>query len=122
MTQTERAAIVAALRRAFGTARDVSISPDQSLIVLLGRLRLPPPWTTPTQALVRFADWPGSRPEFFVDPAAKNDKGEPPRSNSEVALLGRTWRQFSFSFAWDGSQPDPVNAVELWLARFRLAE
>lgn len=121
MTRTERAATVAALRRAFGAARDVAVNEDQPLAVLLGRLRLPAPWTSPGQALVRFADWPGNRPEFFIDPGVTNEKGEPPRSSSEVAVLGRTWRQFSFSFTWDGS-PDPVKAVELWLTRFRLAE
>jgi len=122
MTRTERAATVAALRRAFGAARDVAVNEDQPLAVLLGRLRLPAPWTSPGQALVRFADWPGNRPEFFIDPEVRNEKGEPPRSSSEVAVLGRTWRQFSFSFTWDGSDPDPVKAVELWLTRFRLAE
>jgi hypothetical protein len=122
MTRTERAAIVAALRRAFGAARDVSLNQEQPLIVLLGRLHLPAPWTSPGKAMVRYADWPTNRPEFFIDPEVRNEKGEPPRSNNEVALLGRTWRQFSFSFPWDGSEPDPVKAVELWLTRFRLAE
>jgi hypothetical protein len=122
MNGAERAAATAALNAAFGGARDVSLNEDQPLTVILHTLRLPAPWSSPAEALVRFAGWPKSRPEFLISPDVKNASGNAPKSNSEVVVLGRSWRQFSFSFPWDPEQADIVESVERWLTRFRLAE
>jgi hypothetical protein len=122
MNAGQRAAATAALEAAFGGARDVSLNEEQPLTVVLDALRLPAPWSSPTEALVRFADWPKSRPEFFISPDVKNAAGNAPNSNSDVVVLGRPWRQFSFSFPWDPEQADVVESVERWLTRFRLAE
>ena len=103
-------------------AGDVSLNEGQPLTVILRALRLPAPWSSPAEALVRFTDWPKSRPEFFISPDVKNASGNAPKSNSEVVVLGRPWRQFSFSFPWDPEEADVVESVERWLTRFRLTE
>lgn len=118
MTRGDRAAVVAALS-SFGLAVDVSPGDDQPLHVLLERLVLPKPWSPITRALVRFTDWPTTRPDFFIEPRVVNGIGEPPRSHSDEVVLGAVWRRFSYAFPWDGSSADPVRAVQLWLGRFR---
>lgn len=118
MSPDDRATIVWALRKAFGPAKDVSPADDQLLHVILSAVRLPVPWTTPTRALIRFTDWPATRPEFFIDRGVVNTAGEPPRSSSEQVVLGESWRQFSFGFPWSEDAADAVGAVQLWLTRF----
>ena len=123
MDAGQRKAIVAELAAAFGAAEDVTPAPDQSLHVVLPRAQLPPPWRpSAAAALLRFQAWPGTRPEFWIDMAVVNRNNEPPRSSSPQTILGRTWRQFSYSFAWPpapGHLLTPTRAVEMWLARFR---
>lgn len=119
MTGQERAAIVVALSAAFGPAIDLSPGDDQPLHVLLKALALPTPWTSLTRALIRFAGWPEIRPDFFIEASVVNGEGQPPRSHSDEFVLGTNWRRFSYAFAWDPSDPDPVRAVQLWLGRFR---
>ena len=121
MTGEERAAVVAALDTSFGPATDVSPAEDQPLHVLLKGLALPAPWTRLTRGLLRFADWPQTRPDFFIDSGVVNDQGQPPRSFSDEVVLGASWRRFSFAFPWDPADPDPVRALQMWLARFREA-
>ena len=112
-----RAEIVAKLAAAFGGARDVTPDGEQPLHVLLEPLELADGWTPkPTRALTVWRDWPGSRPEFYIDGGVRGPDGEPPRSNSDRYLLGETWRQFSFNFPWKGD--DPVLVVQRWLTRF----
>jgi hypothetical protein len=114
----ERKPIVAALREAFGKVTDVTPDDDQPLHVLFETLTLPKPWTSPARAVARFTNWPRERPEFFIDTAIVNQAGEPPRSNSTQSVLGASWRQFSFSFAWSEERADPVRAIQLWITRF----
>ena len=118
MNADERETIVAALAVAFGPAEDVSPAPDQPRHVLVHAAELPGPWTSPARALLRFTDWPKTRPEFFIDRSVVNAAGDPPRSSSEQAILGGSWRQFSFGFPCAEDGADPVRAVQLWLTRF----
>lgn len=119
----QRKAIVAELAAAFGAAEDVTPALDQPLHVLLPQVKLPPPWRpSPAAVLLRFPAWPGARPEFWIDMAVVNRNNEPPRSSSPQPVLGRTWRQFSYSFSWPpapGQSSTPTRAVEMWLTRFR---
>lgn len=120
MDTPERERIVRELRTAFGSAKDVSPDASQPLHVLLGRVRLPPPWTPcPARALARFHGWPSQRPDLFVDSNVVNASGEPPYSNSEQYVLGETWRQFSFQFGWPAGDGSAASAVQLWLTRFK---
>lgn len=121
MSPAERSAIVTALAAAFGEAIDVSPDAGQALHVLLPRVDLPAPWTSPCRGLARFGNWPDERPDFFVDAAVINGVNEPPRSNSLQTVLGSEWRQFSYAFPWSKESADPVLAIMLWLTRFREA-
>jgi hypothetical protein len=96
----------------------VSPADDQPLHVLLSAVRLPVPWTSPTRVLLRFTDWPATRPEFFIDRGVVNSAGDAPRSSSEAVVLGENWLQFSFGFPWRQDAADAVGAVQLWLTRF----
>lgn len=123
MHAEQRQAIVANLAAAFGAAEDVTPAPDQPLHVLLPRVKLLPPWRpSPSAALLRFEAWPGARPEFWIDIAVVNGAGQPPRSSGPQTVLGRAWRQFSYSFPWPpapGEPCTPARAAEMWLTRFR---
>jgi hypothetical protein len=117
MDAEQKADIVARLSAAFGTAEDVSPHEEQMLHVLLPQLELPDPWRpSPTRALTVWRGWPGRRPRFLIDHDVVGQKGDPPRSNNSVYMLGEPWRQFSFGFPWVGQ--DPVMAVQLWMERF----
>jgi hypothetical protein len=118
LNEEERAATIAALS-SFGPALDVTPRDDQPLHALLKTVALPKPWSARTQALIRFAGWPATRPDFFIETSVVNSLGQPPRSHSDEVVLGAIWRRFSYSFGWDASAPDPVRAVQLWLGRFR---
>lgn len=118
MDADERTRIVDELGAAFGGAEDVSPDETQPLHVLLPNLRLQPPWTTPTRGLLRFDNWPGARPSFWIDDAVVNDNNEPPRSSSTELVLGHPWRTFSFSVPWNGTETSVV-ALQKWLVRFR---
>jgi hypothetical protein len=121
LTSEERAAIVAALSEAFGSATDVSPNAEQPLHVALSGVDLPAPWKGDGKGLVRFAGWPGNRPDFFITASVVNGDGQPPRSNSDEIVLGASWRRYSYAFPWDPATADPVRAVQLWLGRFREA-
>jgi hypothetical protein len=121
LSPDERAAIVVALSEAFGPATDVSPDPEQPLHVALAALALPAPWTRLTKALLRFAGWPDTRPDFFIAANVVNAAGEAPRSHTDEIVLGASWRRFSYTFPWDPANADPVRAVQLWLGRFREA-
>ena len=117
MHAADREALVTGLAVSFGGAVDVTPAEGQPAHILLPSLELPDPWRpSPTRALTVWQDWPTSRPQLVVDLNVVGENGQPPRSNSDVYLLGQTWRGFSFSFPWSGD--DPVRAVQLWLARF----
>jgi hypothetical protein len=118
MDDTTRARIVRELRGAFGGAKDVSPDVSQPLHVLLPKLTLQPPWTSPTRALLRFTSWPSARPEFWVDLAVVNASGTPPRSDRTDLVLGESWRGFSFNVPWIGTET-ATEAVQKWLVRFR---
>lgn len=112
-----REEIVAKLGAAFGGARDVTPAEGQPLHVLLEPLELADGWIPkPTRALTIWNGWPGSRPEFYVDPAVRGPDGQPPRNPNDRLILGEQWRTFSFQFPWKGD--DPVLAVQRWLTRF----
>lgn len=115
--------IVVELRQSFREARDVTPEGGQPLYVLLPAVDLAGPWhPSPARILLRFPGWPDQRPDFFIDHAVVNAVGEPPRSNSDQLVLGETWRQFSYGFAWPpASAPTATKAVLAWLARFREA-
>lgn len=118
MDELTRKAIMASLRDAFGSAKDVTPGEGQPLHVLLPTLVVPPPWSpSPMRALTRWGSWPQVRPEFFIAEDVLNDNRQPPRSSTPTLLLGETWRSFSFQFPWSGD--DPVRAVQLWLTRFQ---
>jgi len=120
MDADARKQIVSELAEAFGEARDVTPDSGQPLHVLLSDLKLPSPWKpSPTRGLAKFENWPRQRPLFWVDLALVNGDSQPPRSNSEQLVLGETWRQFSFSFAWPIDPLTPMHAVLKWLTRFR---
>lgn len=121
MNAEERKAVLAALAEAFGRVVDVTPAEGQPLHALFQELLLPEPWTSPARALARFTNWPRERPEFFVSLDVVNADGQPPRSNSEQAVLGASWRQFSFGFPWAEEGADPVRAIQLWVTRFREA-
>lgn len=115
----ERADTVRELQEAFNRADDVSPDPDQPLHVLLSDLALLPGWEpSPARALLRFTDWPGTRPDFWIDIAVLNRESAPPRSSSEQYVLGEPWRQFSFSFPWPIEPCTATHAVQMWLNRF----
>jgi hypothetical protein len=119
MDERERSAVVERLAEAFGDARDVTPAPGQPLHVLLPHVVLPEPWTpTPARALTVWADWPHSRPAFYIDATVTGETGQPPRNPSATYLLGETWSGFSFSFAWSGN--DPTRAARTWLTRFEV--
>jgi hypothetical protein len=119
MDESGRSVIVARLADAFGQARDVTPAPGQPLHVVLPEIVLPEPWTpTRTRALTVWAEWPQSRPAFYIDAAVTGETGQPPRNPNGAYLLGETWNGFSFSFAWSGE--DPVRAVRIWLTRFEV--
>lgn len=121
MDVSARRSIVAELAATVGGARDLSPTPEQPLHVLLPKLALPPPWRpSPAKALLRFASWPATRPEFYIDPEVVNADGVPPYSNFEQLILGETWRGFSFQFPWSGGM-SATKAVQLWLGRFQRA-
>jgi hypothetical protein len=119
MEDAERKAIVEELSASFSEAVDMSPGSDQPLHVLLPKVDLLPPWTSPVRALVRFVNWPQARPEFWIDMAAMTPAGQAPRSSSEQLVLGESWRQFSYGFAWPQEPATPTRAVQLWLNRFR---
>jgi hypothetical protein len=122
MDAAERQAIVDELGAAFGCAEDVSPAPDQDLHVLLPELPVLHPWQpSPTRALLRSTNWPAQRPDFWIDLELVNNEGQPPASNSEVYVLGETWRGFSFQFPWSG-QESATRAVQKWLNRFSRAQ
>ncbi len=119
MEDVERRAIVEDLSNSFSEALDVTPGPDQPLHVLLPKVHLLPPWGSPVRAMVRFVNWPHARPDFWIDVAALTPSGQPPRSSSDQLILGESWRQFSFAFAWPQEPLTPTRAVQLWLNRFR---
>jgi hypothetical protein len=122
MDTEESKQILSELTEAFGDARDVTPDIGQPLHVMLSSLMLPAPWKPkPTKALIKFENWPNQRPLFWVDLALANSDGQPPRSNSAQLVLGETWRQFSFNFAWPIDPLTPMHAVLKWLTRFREA-
>jgi hypothetical protein len=115
-----RASIVAELAASFGEAVDVSPSEDQPLHVLLPKLSVLPPWSpSPTRGLVRFANWPDQKPDFWIDVGLNNAKNEEPRSSSQQLILGSPWRQFSAAVPWPTEPKTATRAVQLWLNRFR---
>jgi len=117
MDNVQREVLVERLALAFGDAQDVTPAADQPPHILLPKLVLPRPWKpASTRALTIWTNWPFERPQFLVDMAVVGDGGEPPRSNHDVYAVGETWRGFSFTFAWAGS--DPVRAVQMWMERF----
>jgi hypothetical protein len=117
MEPGDRKILVRRLAVAFGDATDVTPADDQAPHVLLPSIELPEPWKpSPTRALTVWEGWPGNRPQFVIDLSVVGENGEPPRSHHEVYLLGKSWRGFSFNFAFSGD--DPVRAVQLWLTRF----
>jgi hypothetical protein len=117
MDAGKRSEIVSRLSAAFGGAQDMTPAEDQPLHVLLPQLELPDPWKpSPTRGLTVWRNWPNGRPEFVVDESVVGKNGEPPRSHSQVYLLGKSWRGFSFEFPWKGD--DPVRVIQLWMARF----
>lgn len=119
MNAEDRKAVLAALAEAFGKVVDVTPAEGQPLHVLFEKLLLPAPWTSPARALARFNNWPRERPEFFVAPDVVNRDDQPPRSSSGQAVLGASWRQFSFGFPWTEEGADPVRAIQMWVTRFR---
>lgn len=121
MDEATRKAIVDELAESFGGATDVTPAPDQPLHVLLPTVGLLPPWPSPAQALVRFVNWPETRPDFWIDIGVKTAAGEPPRSSSEQYVVGGAWRQFSYAFDWPQQPVTETRAVQLWLSRFREA-
>lgn len=121
MDASEREQIVSELAAAFGEAIDVTPGPDQPLHVLLPRVPLSPPWPSQARALVRFMNWPAARPGFWIDVEVVTSQGAPPRSSSEQLVVGGSWRQFSYAFAWPQNPTTPTRAVLLWLNRFREA-
>lgn len=121
MEASERKQIIEELTSAFGEAVDVTPSSGQPLHVLLPKIPLSPPWPSPTRALVRFVNWPEVRPEFWIDMTVVTSSGAPPRSSSEQLVVGGSWRQFSYAFAWPQSPTTATRAVLLWLNRFREA-
>jgi hypothetical protein len=121
MDPARRQALVAALVGRFGAATDVTPQDGQPLHVLLPEVALPTPWSpSPTEALTVWANWPAERPQLYVAEDVVGSAGEPPRSSETRYLIGRTWRQYSFSFGWRGD--DPVRAVQLWLNRFAVED
>ena len=122
MDDQTRDQILAELREGFGDVKDVTPEIGQPLHVLLENLRLPAPWRpNPTRALAKFETWPEQRPLLWVDMALVNGSGEPPRSNNAQLVLGETWRQFSFNFAWPIAPLRATHAILKWLTRFREA-
>jgi hypothetical protein len=109
--------LLGVLALAFGGAEDVTPAPDQPRHILLPELEIPSPWAPSlTRAMTVWRNWPGERPEFFIDTAVVGETNQPPRSNTSSYVLGEPWRSFSFTFPWAGD--DPVLAVQLWLTRF----
>jgi hypothetical protein len=121
MDQSQREAIVLELSESFGAAVDVTPAPEQPLHVLMPEVPLLSPWPSPSRALIRFVNWPATRPDFWIDMKSVNGAGEPPRSSSEQLVMGESWRQFSYSFAWPQGPATATRAVQLWLNRFREA-
>jgi hypothetical protein len=117
MTAGERETIVARLIEAFGDVTDLTPDAEQPLHARFEALWLPEPWTpSPAKAMSVWKGWPGERPEFAVEIGVVGEGGQPPRSDSDVYILGGHWRAYSFSFQWAGD--DPVLAIQLWLNRF----
>jgi hypothetical protein len=128
MEASVRGAIVDELKASFGDAVDKTPADGQPAHILLPSVRLLPGWKpNPARALVRFTpNWPMERPEFFIDLSVTDAAGVPPRNSggnpaAHVLVLGETWRQFSFNFAWPSANEfrTPTRAVQLWLNRFR---
>jgi hypothetical protein len=121
MTGAEREAIISELTEAFGDATDVTPADGQPLHVLLPSLPVLSPWRpSPTRAVLRFVNWPRTRPEFYVDPELKDANGNPPVNPYDYYVLGRTWRGFSFQFPWPTGDGSATQSVMQWLNRFRL--
>jgi hypothetical protein len=118
MDAPARKRIVKELGAAFGGAEDVTPDESQPLHVLLPKLTLQPPWTSPTRALVRFTNWPTLRPEFWVDLSVANAAGDPPRSDRMDLVVGESWRGFSFNVPWNSTET-ATTAIQKWLVRFR---
>lgn len=121
MDAAEREQIISELATAFGEAVDVTPSPDQPLHVLLPSVPLSPPWPSSARALVRFMNWPQTRPDFWIDVEVMTVQGSPPQSSSEQLVVGGSWRQFSYAFVWPQNPATPTRVVLLWLNRFREA-
>jgi hypothetical protein len=117
MDAVEREGLVEQLALAFGAALDVTPADGQPPHILLPTLELPEPWTpSPTRALTIWENWPTHRPQFVIEEDVVGEGGEPPRSHHSIYAVGRSWRAFSFNFAWSGD--DPVRVIQMWLARF----